>query len=624
MGKCFCKTENPEESDALETVAVGTLTENGPAGLNRMDSLALGLGDISVENSPHHLEWINYTLRKLWPYAEKALFEHIKEVIEPAVQTALPGVLSGFHFDKFSIGDTPPVLGPLKVYEKTRHDHHGIEFDFGIDWKCDCDINVSIPGVVDIGVKNFRFQGEGSIVLRPLMHQFPIVGGVQLFMISPPVFDWDFTGAAAFADRSVVSSALRKCVLDSICDLLVLPNRVFYHWVRDFDIDMTAMQYPIPEGLVRICVVEGRNLKGMDWAMFGNATSDPYATLRVGACSHRTPTKQHTVAPKWGDSGWGDFVCFNAKQLVHLEVHDHDATSTDDLIGRLERVTVGELLANNDKWYKIMLPSNKKENGDAASDDGNVELEATGEVRVIAQEFNFSSTRALLKKSPKAKGSASAKALLTVQVRCLRGLPTERTVGAHLKVIVDGQTFLSRPSTFRQAHRNLSYDFDAQVIDPGMQRMAEHLATEFNYPIEKICEVSGIDKQSMENILKHKPSFTTGWHQGFNILVKNLDSTMQLQLILPEKAGVLSSSVTRTSTSFLSSAPREEPPQLEKPFKLSDLASQENMRFEGVLYLKGTIGSLGKDKDAEEESKGQQRFDLDIQLQLWGLRGLVD
>lgn len=53
------------------------------------------------------------------------------------------------------------------------------------------------------------------------------------------------------------------------------------------------------QGVLRIHVIEAKNLMKKDITMLGKGKSDPYAIISVGAQQFRTQTIDNTVNPKW-------------------------------------------------------------------------------------------------------------------------------------------------------------------------------------------------------------------------------------------------------------------------------------------------------------------------------------
>jgi Ca2+-dependent lipid-binding protein len=51
--------------------------------------------------------------------------------------------------------------------------------------------------------------------------------------------------------------------------------------------------------VLRVHVVEAKQLMKMDFGVLGKGKSDPYAIITVGAQQFRTDTIDNTVNPKW-------------------------------------------------------------------------------------------------------------------------------------------------------------------------------------------------------------------------------------------------------------------------------------------------------------------------------------
>lgn len=57
------------------------------------------------------------------------------------------------------------------------------------------------------------------------------------------------------------------------------------------------------QGVLRIRVIEAKQLMKMDVGVLGMGKSDPYAIITVGSQEFRTKTISNTINPKW------DFYC---------------------------------------------------------------------------------------------------------------------------------------------------------------------------------------------------------------------------------------------------------------------------------------------------------------------------
>ena len=69
--------------------------------------------------SQERAEWINSILQQLWPNVGHYTRKIIAETVEPAVKAALDGYgLAGFKFEKVVLGQIPPRVTGIKVYDK--------------------------------------------------------------------------------------------------------------------------------------------------------------------------------------------------------------------------------------------------------------------------------------------------------------------------------------------------------------------------------------------------------------------------------------------------------------------------------------------------------------------------
>lgn len=63
----------------------------------------------------------------------------------------------------------------------------------------DCDITFSVKGV-KAGIKDFQVSGLVRIVMKPLLTQMPLVGGLQVFFLNNPDIDFNLVGIADVLD----------------------------------------------------------------------------------------------------------------------------------------------------------------------------------------------------------------------------------------------------------------------------------------------------------------------------------------------------------------------------------------------------------------------------------------
>ncbi|XP_071513243.1 extended synaptotagmin-2-B isoform X7 [Panulirus ornatus] len=300
------------------------------------------------------VEWLNKIIRQLWPYAGHYVQDLCKFSIEPSMRTALEEYkLSGFKFEKIILGDTPPRLSGVKVYDDTSR--HEIIMDMDFAYAGDCKFEVSVSKF-KMGIKDLQISGRMRVVMKPLVRQIPLVGGLQVFFLNNPDVDFNLIGLADVFDMPGLSDILRSIVIEQIAHMMVLPNRYPIQLVED--INTADLKCPSPAGVLRIHVIEAQNLMKKDVGLMGMGKSDPYCILRLGAQKFQTKTINNTVNPKW------DFCCealanVIRRQRVTIECWDYDYSplksyENDDFLGRAN-LDVHDIWKNGevDMWVPL-------------------------------------------------------------------------------------------------------------------------------------------------------------------------------------------------------------------------------------------------------------------------------
>ncbi|XP_063611607.1 extended synaptotagmin-2-B-like isoform X3 [Penaeus indicus] len=297
------------------------------------------------------VEWLNKIIRQLWPYAGQYVKDLCKYSIEPSMRTALEEYkLNGFQFEKIILGDTPPRFSGVKVYDDTSR--HEIIMDMDFAYAGDCKFEVSVSKF-KMGIKDLQISGRLRIMMKPLVRQIPLVGGLQVFFLNNPDVDFNLIGLADVFDMPGLSDILRSIVTEQIGHMMVLPNRYPIQLVED--IDVVELKCPAPAGVIRLNVIEAQNLMKKDIGIMGTGKSDPYCILRLGAQKFQTKTINNTVNPKW------DFCCeyFCSSDTrfgnqIHFEVFDYDHMSKDDFLLRAN-LDVQEIWKNGevDMWVPL-------------------------------------------------------------------------------------------------------------------------------------------------------------------------------------------------------------------------------------------------------------------------------
>ncbi|XP_055676683.1 extended synaptotagmin-2 isoform X2 [Lutzomyia longipalpis] len=275
-------------------------------------------------------EWVNRILKQVWPNANHFAKGLIKNTIEPNIQKALANYkLNSFKFDRMILGTIPPRIGGVKVYDKNIS-RNEIIMDLDLFYASDCDINFSLGGMRG-GIKDFQIHGMVRVVMKPLINKMPLVGGLQIFFLNNPNIDFNLVGVVDLLDMPGLNDMLRRIIIEQVGAIMVLPNKLPI--TLSDEVPAVTLKMPEPEGVLRVHVMEAKDLMKKDFSVVGKGKSDPYAIVTVGAQQFRTQIIDNTVNPKW------DFWCEAYIDVSHhtvfgVKLFDWDRTGEHDPLGR--------------------------------------------------------------------------------------------------------------------------------------------------------------------------------------------------------------------------------------------------------------------------------------------------
>lgn len=221
--------------------------------------------------------------------------------------------------NKFSIFQ----VGGVKVYDKNTS-RNEIIMDMDLFYASDCDINFQLSGM-RAGIKDFQIHGMLRVIMKPLISKMPLVGGLQIFFLNNPDIDFNLVGVADLLDIPGLSDMLRRIIVEQIGTIMVLPNKLSISLSNEvpsitlkmpepevfpfletynFSIILSIISFPIfcpfhSQGVLRIHVVEAKDLMKKDIGVLGKGKSDPYTIVTIGSQQFRTQTIDSTVNPKW-------------------------------------------------------------------------------------------------------------------------------------------------------------------------------------------------------------------------------------------------------------------------------------------------------------------------------------
>jgi Ca2+-dependent lipid-binding protein len=308
--------------DAKKSFAQHAVRNEKEAILARCEELPSWVYFPDVERA----EWLNKVLRQMWPYIGQYTRNLLQSSVQLSVQNSLPASLQPFKFEKVDLGDVPPRIGGVKVYvDNVKRDE--IFMDMEIFYASDTEINITARGMA-AGIKDLQIHGTLRVVMKPLVNLVPFIGGVNVFFLNQPNVDFDLTNLANVLDMPLLSNTLRSIIIEQLGNYMVLPNKISYPLVQG--IDLNALKYPLPAGIVRIHVAQGKELKAADVGFGKSKKSDPYCKLFVGSKVFKTKVCKDTVNPVWNEY-FEAVVDQKHGQFVEIDVLDEDPGDDDEL-----------------------------------------------------------------------------------------------------------------------------------------------------------------------------------------------------------------------------------------------------------------------------------------------------
>uniref|UniRef100_A0A4W6FJ54 Extended synaptotagmin 2 n=1 Tax=Lates calcarifer TaxID=8187 RepID=A0A4W6FJ54_LATCA len=244
------------------------------------------------------VEWINKTVKQMWPYICQFVEKLFHETIEPAVKES-NAHLSTFCFSKINIGDKPLRVNGVKVYSENV-DKRQIIMDLQISFVGNTEIDVDIKRYYcKAGIKSIQIHGVLRVVMEPLLGDMPLIGALSVFFLKKPILDINWTGLTNLLD--IPGGFSDSLIQDIIYSYLVLPNRVTIPLVGN--VELAQLRFPMPKGVLRIHFLEAQDLEGKDKFLGGliKGKSDPYGVLQIGNQLFQSKTVKESLHPKWNE-----------------------------------------------------------------------------------------------------------------------------------------------------------------------------------------------------------------------------------------------------------------------------------------------------------------------------------
>eukprot|EP00063_Salmo_salar_P061296 XP_014036131.1 PREDICTED: extended synaptotagmin-2 isoform X5 [Salmo salar] len=297
------------------------------------------------------VEWLNKTVRQMWPYICQFIEKLFHETIEPAVK-GTNSHLSTFCFSKIDMGDKPLRINGVKVYTENV-DKRQIIMDLQISFVGNTEIDVDVKRYYcKAGIKSIQLHGVLRVVMEPLLGDMPLVGALSLFFLKKPLLEINWTGLTNILDIPGLNGFSDSLIQDIIYSYLVLPNRITIPLVGD--VELAQLRFPMPKGVLRIHFLEAQDLEGKDKFLGGliKGKSDPYGVLQIGNQLFQSKTVKESLHPKWNEV-YEALVYEHSGQHLEIELFDEDPDK-DDFLGSL-MIDMTELHKEQkvDEWFDL-------------------------------------------------------------------------------------------------------------------------------------------------------------------------------------------------------------------------------------------------------------------------------
>ncbi|XP_041438434.1 extended synaptotagmin-1 isoform X1 [Xenopus laevis] len=295
-------------------------------------------------------EFLNKMVAQMWPFIGQYLEKLLTDSIAPTIRASNPH-LSTFYFTKINLGEKAPKVTGVKVH--TEFDKKQIILDLHLSYVGDIEVNVEVKKYFcKAGIKGMQLHGMLRVILEPLIGDVPIIGAITLFFIRRPVLDINWTGLTNLLDIPGLNVMSDTMVMDIISGFLVLPNRLAIPLTSNLHV--AELRSPLPRGIVRIHLLEARDLSAKDLQLKGlfAGKSDPYAIVRVGTQVFNSQVINENLNPVWNEM-YEVIVHEVPGQELEVELFDKDPDQ-DDFLGRM-KLDLGEVKQHGslDKWFTL-------------------------------------------------------------------------------------------------------------------------------------------------------------------------------------------------------------------------------------------------------------------------------
>jgi Ca2+-dependent lipid-binding protein len=236
-------------------------------------------------------EWLNKLVEQMWPTISTYVENVVKNTIEPEIKKQI----SGLSFERIDLGDFPPRLGGIKIYtDNIRSDE--IILDTELFYGGDMHIKMKYHSF-KAGIKSLYLHGELRLVFKSIVSKIPFIGALELFFLRTPTIDFDLTDIANIIEIPGLHRLLMLSLERILQTLIVIPNRLIIAFMNEIDINQ--LKFPKPDGVLRIDILEAKNLPKYDHSLLLTKNFvDAYVTISIGQYKFKTHIHKSNN-PKW-------------------------------------------------------------------------------------------------------------------------------------------------------------------------------------------------------------------------------------------------------------------------------------------------------------------------------------
>lgn len=236
-------------------------------------------------------EWLNKLIEQMWPTIATYLEHFVRHTIEPEMKKQI----SGLSFERIDLGDFPPRLGGIKIYtDNIRSDE--IILDTEVFYGGDMQIKMKYHSF-KAGMKSLYLHGELRLVCKSIVSKFPFIGALELFFLRTPTIDFDLTDIANIIEIPGLHRLLMLSLEQILETLIVIPNRLILAFMNDIDINQ--LKFPKPDGILRIDILEAKNLPKNAYSLLPTKHAvDAFVLIHIGQYKFQTHVHKNNN-PKW-------------------------------------------------------------------------------------------------------------------------------------------------------------------------------------------------------------------------------------------------------------------------------------------------------------------------------------